>query len=138
MSGRGRAAKRKTPERDKVGAVAPDILEPLRTIASLKFKLAQQRSQLEKLDTSDSSLLAELDGHLTRVDRIRDELNEKLRQLLMETAIELTGTQEKLSQSRIDARVTGMNIAEYQESVPGLHWAVTSSTTDVADLPTFL
>jgi hypothetical protein len=101
---------------EKVEAAPLDALEPLRIILSLRLKVLDQRRQLDEIESRDRNLVAELDGHLNRIHRVREELGEKLRQLLMETAIELAGTQEKLTQAQVDARVSGIPIDEYQET----------------------
>lgn len=104
--------------RENGGASTPlDPLEPLRVVLSLRIKIADQRRQLEDMKSADRNLLAELDGHASRIKRVLQDFHEKLRQLLMESVIELTGVQEKLTQAQVDARVSSMSIGEYQETV---------------------
>ena len=94
-----------------------DFLEPLSRVISLERKLKRKQDVLQKYKNSDKTLKAELKGQLAQVHVVRNEIDEQLRQLLMETAIELTSTQEKVSQTQVSARVGEIPFQQYQDTV---------------------
>lgn len=99
------------------GSVPLDILDPLRKLCSLQYKLARQLDMLDKNRDEDRTTYAEIEGHLTRVGKLRMRLDDHLHQLLMEVAIELTNTQEKIAQSRLAARVGEIGYGEYHDTI---------------------
>lgn len=107
-----------TPQKPGTGATLPlDTLEPLQRLSSLRYKFERQLSTLDEYHHDDKALLAEIEGHLTRVGKLRAELDDHLHQLLMEVAIELTNTQEKIAQDRLSARVGEISFDEYQARI---------------------
>lgn len=107
-----------TPQKTGTGATLPiDTLEPLQRLCSLQYKLARQLSTLDEYHHDDKALIAEVEGHLSRVGKLRTELDDHLHQLLMEVAIELTNTQEKIAQDRLSARVGEISFDKYQHRI---------------------
>jgi len=94
-----------------------DPLESLQKITSLKLKIKRRLKVLEKSDTKDKEALAKFRGQLKTIKKARDGLDEHMRQLLMEVAIELTNTQEKISRTRISARVDEIPFEEFQDTI---------------------
>ncbi len=107
-----------TPQKPAAAATLPiDTLDALQRLCSLQHKLEHQLSTLDEYHHDDQALLAEVEGLLTRVRKLRIGLDEELHQLLMEVAIELTSTQEKIAQDRLSARVGEISFDEYQERI---------------------
>ncbi len=108
----------RTPQPEKRAATLPiDTLDPLQRLSSLKFKLKKQLATLSEYKHDDNTLVAEVEGRIARVAKIRSELDEHLHQLLMEVAIELTNTQENIAQTRLSARVGEIAFDVYQDRV---------------------
>ena len=107
-----------TPLKRETGATLPiDVLEPLRKLCSFRYKIERQIFALNEYHHDDKALIAEVKGHLARVARLRTELDDHLHQLLMEVAIELTNTHEKIAQERLSARVGEISFDEYQDRI---------------------
>jgi hypothetical protein len=98
-------------------SVPLDYLEPLGRVVSLERKLQRKQQVLDKYKNGDKTLKAEVKGQLSQVRIIRGEIDEQLRQFLMETAIDLTSTQEKISQTQVSARVGEIPFQQYQDTV---------------------
>lgn len=94
-----------------------DPLESLQQITSLKLKIQRHLKALEKSGSKDKTSLAKLHSQLKRVKKARNGLDEHMRQLIMEVAIELTNTYEKISRAQISARVGEISFEEYQGTV---------------------
>lgn len=92
-----------------------DTLDSLQKLCSIEYKIKRQLATLDDFEHDDDTLRAEVDGHLARVRKHRGALDDHLHQLLMEVAIELTNTQEKIGQTRLDARVGKLPFAKYQD-----------------------
>lgn len=106
------------PKKRRVGGSIPlDTLPMLQVLTSLQHKFARQIETLDLAGHEDEVLLAELEGHLARVQKLRRGLDDHLHQLLMEVAIELANTQEKLAQTKLAGRTAEISWAEYQESM---------------------
>ena len=103
--------------RSEASSLPIDPLQPLQVLCSLHYKLERQLETMEEYQHDDDALTAEVTGHLTRVRNRRAELDDYLHQLLMETAIELANTQEKIAQARLEARVGDTTFDEFQEAV---------------------
>jgi hypothetical protein len=99
------------------GSLPLDVLPPLQVLCSLDYKFSRELDALQINSHDDEVLLAELEGHQTRVRKLRSHLDDQLHQRLMETAIELTNTQEKLAQARLGARVGETTWNEFQKNV---------------------
>ncbi len=102
-------------EAEPIEMVALDVLEPLRNVCSLEFKIQRQLELLSE-DPEQENIRAEAEGHLARIHTVRAELDEQLRQRLMEVAIELATAQDKLAQARLSARLGEVGFEEYQSS----------------------
>jgi hypothetical protein len=105
------------PKRPSRGSLPLDVLPMLQVLCSLDYKFSRQLDTLQLDSHDDEVLLAELEGHVTRVRKLRSQLDDQLHQRLMETAIELANTQEKLAQARLGARVGEMTWADYYANV---------------------
>ncbi len=107
-----------TPLKRGAGATLPiDVLEPLQRLCSFRYKLERQISTLDEYHHDDEALVAEVKGHLARVAKLRTELDDHLHQLLMEVAIELTNTHEKIAHDRLSARVGEISFDEFQDRI---------------------
>lgn len=98
-----------------------DILEPLRVLCSLEHKVQRQLGGQE--DSSSNMTAADrvaLEGFLDRVRRSRTELDEELRQRLMEVAIEISSTQEKIIQTGLSARIGEIEFGAHYQTVDAL------------------
>lgn len=98
-------------------SLALDRLPPLQVLCSLEHKFSRQLDTLELNEHEDEVLVAELEGHLARVRKLRRDLDDHLHQLLMEVAIELATTQEKIAQTKLSGRTGEISWAEYQENM---------------------
>lgn len=107
-------------EGEKISTVALDVLEPLRSLCSIHYKLERQLEALDRYAEGDDASHAEIEGYQARVGRVRSDLDDQLRQILMEVAIELSSTQEKIVQEGLAARVGDESPAAYAESVDRL------------------
>ncbi|NUM55287.1 MAG: hypothetical protein HUU46_16700 [Candidatus Hydrogenedentes bacterium] len=105
-----------------------DVLDPLRQIHSLVAKL-EKRITGSKLVQDTGSVevaarkdpkIAELLGIRTRIRAAEQDLEEELRQRLMETAIELAATNEKLAELNLAVRVAELPYSEYRTQVDRL------------------
>lgn len=95
-----------------------DILDPLRTLCSLKHKL---KRELEGRTPPENGGEPEmLQKYLDRVRAARNELDEQLRQRLMEVTIELSGTRERIVQAGLSLRLGEMEFAEFRGVVDQL------------------
>ena len=94
-----------------------DPCESLQLLTSLELKVLRRLREVTKSKPVDKTLKAEYKGHLMRITDARKGLDEHFHQLLMEVAIELTNTQEKISQTQIAARVGEEFFEEYQDTV---------------------
>lgn len=94
-----------------------DPLLPLQVLCSLDYKLSRQLDTLQLDDHEDEVLLAELEGHLSRVRKARRRLDDHLHQVLMESAIELANTHEKLAQLKLSTRVGEVSWSEFRDTV---------------------
>ncbi len=108
------------PSRKKVssrGSLPIDVLPSLQVLCSLDYKFTRELDALQINSHDDEVQLAELEGHQTRVRKLRSHLDDQLHQRLMEAAIELANTTEKLAQARLGARVGETTWSEYQNNV---------------------
>jgi hypothetical protein len=119
------AEKRNAPLGDTSETVSTailDILEPLRTLCSLDHKIRRQldaRSNGEA-GSGDGPERASLLEYLDRVHKARAEVDEQLRQRLMETVIELAGVNEKIVQAGLSARIGEVEFAAFRNMVDKL------------------
>lgn len=100
-----------------------DVLEPLRLIHSLLAKIEKQLSAANA-DNADggkpTKKVAELQGIRTKIREAQQDLEEELRQRLMETAIELAATQEKIAELNLAVRVGEISFDDYRAQVDRL------------------
>lgn len=105
-----------------------DVLEPLRMVHNLSAKVEKQLAamkaskegmDLEEIARKDPKT-SELLGVRTWIHAAEQDLEEELRQRLMETAIELAATQEKIAELNLAVRVGEMPYAEYRTQVDRL------------------
>jgi hypothetical protein len=101
-----------------------EVLEPLRLLANL---LAQVEKQIRAMDDrgskrakTDDTNRAELLGHRTWIKNLQADLEEELRQRLMETAIELSSVQERIAEVSLGVRVGELEFPEYHEQMDRL------------------
>ncbi|MDZ4861352.1 MAG: hypothetical protein SGI88_20455 [Candidatus Hydrogenedentes bacterium] len=102
-----------------------DILEPLRTIHSLLTKIERRMAALKTGKDENGSedaakrdpKFAELLARRSKVRAAQQDLEEELRQRLMETAIELSATQEKIAELNLGVRVGEITFDEYRAQV---------------------
>ncbi|MDX9973630.1 MAG: hypothetical protein RBU21_11655 [FCB group bacterium] len=102
-----------------------EILEPLRALCSLDAKITrhlralsgfERRSPDQKPDKQEAQLL----GYRARVHRARMELDELLRQRLMETAVDLATVQERLADLALGVRVGEIDYKSYRDQAARL------------------
>jgi len=98
-----------------------DTLDPLRVLCSLEHKIKRQleASTSGKTDEVEANRAA-LEGYLKRVREGRAALDEQLRERLMEMAIELASTQEKIVQAGLSARIGEMEFSAFRDTVDRL------------------
>lgn len=105
-----------------------DVLEPLRHIHGLiaklekrllGSKLVQHVGSVEVAARKDPKI-AELIGIRTRIRAAEQDLEEELRQRLMETAIELAAANEKLAELNLAVRVGELPFSDYRNQVDRL------------------
>ncbi|GMU91930.1 MAG: hypothetical protein AMXMBFR4_09880 [Candidatus Hydrogenedentota bacterium] len=118
------------PELDRKGrvrrGVGPlDVLEPLRILTSLEAKVRRQADAAKALDerkgpSEGGPAADDLNGYRSRIRAAMTDLEEELRQRLMEAAIELAATQEKIAELNLAARVGEISFADYQMQVDRL------------------
>lgn len=99
------------------GSLPLDVLPSLRTLCSLQFKLEHTLEASVRALDKDNFAIAEIEGNLARLYRVRGDLDEQLRQTLMEVAIELSSTQEKISEACLSARVGEIPYEVYHEKI---------------------
>ncbi|HPC18402.1 MAG TPA: hypothetical protein P5318_13195 [Candidatus Hydrogenedentes bacterium] len=107
---------------DLVSAAILDILEPLRVLCSLSHKL---QSQAAAMKAGEGGILAgddpaALNAYIARVRDARAELDDHLRQRLMETAIELSSTSEKIVQAGLSLRIGETSLEAFRDTVDRL------------------
>ncbi len=105
-----------------VSAAILDILEPLRVLCSLSYKLQRQ---VDAMRAGNGNILsgeepATLTAYLERVRDARSELDDQLRQRLMEIAIELSSTGEKIVQAGLSLRIGETSLDAFRETVDRL------------------
>jgi len=102
---------------DELRSVVPiDTLEPLRVLCSLEKKVNARLASMDEGGASASDR-AEWQGYLARIELARNELDEQLRQRLMEVAIELANTQEKIAETGLSARVGEIDYVTFRDTI---------------------
>lgn len=104
---------------EPLSTVPLDVLEPLRIICSVDHKLRTQYRRLKKEGASESTR-ADMKRRLKRVADVRSGLDDHLRQILMEVAIELASTHQKLNEAGLAARIGESTYADFQETADRL------------------
>ncbi len=101
---------------ERMNAAPLDTFEPLRNLCSVRHKLERQLAAMEDDDASRQQR-TELKRHLSRLKHVRHDLDEQLRQVLMEVAIELASTHEKIAQTGLEARVGEVPFDRYRDTI---------------------
>jgi len=108
----------------KKSSAPVDVLEPLRLLCNLRAQADRQLRALDELGPNaaknEATNRAELLGYRTRIRNLQSDLEEELRQRLMETAIELASVQERIAELSLNVRVGEIAFPEYQEQVDRL------------------
>ncbi len=112
-------------EPDQVASVPLDVLEPLWKLCSLAYKVERELGLWERyLETAPG---AEVEGdrdklleQQQRIKSARAALDEELRQRLMEVAIELASTQEKIAEAGLSVRVGEVDFWTFHSQVTKL------------------
>lgn len=109
-------------DNEAVSIAILDVLEPLRVLCSLQHKIERQINALETgaQGARDAVDADALNAYLDRVRRARAEMDEQLRQRLMETAIDLSSTQEKIVQIGLSARIGEVSFADFRDTIDRL------------------
>lgn len=97
-------------EQERVSTAPLDGLETLQVLCSLKHVLTRR---MPKSGPEQSYYQSQL----SQVRIARNAVDEQLRQRLMEVAIELANTQEKLAQTGLSARLGEIEFSAYRETV---------------------
>ncbi|MCP4639145.1 MAG: hypothetical protein GY851_01860 [bacterium] len=110
---------------DETGTVPLDVLEAIRVLCSADYKIARHLAMWD--ETADGAPNGQqptderrLRERHEQVRALRAELNEELRQRLMEVAIELASTQEKIAEAALSVRVGETNFWSYRDQVTKL------------------
>lgn len=102
---------------ETLSTVPLDILEPLRVVCSITHKVEQRLLAMKRAGGMENEIdRAEWQGYLARAQSAREDLEEQLRQRLMEVAIELAATQEKIAEAGLSVRVGEMDYAAFRET----------------------
>lgn len=102
---------------DSYESVPLSILEPLQTLCSVQYKLERQLTIACDKKNPDREMAAEVEGYLDRIYNVRNDMDEQLRQVLMETAIELASTQEKITHESLSARVGEIDFSDFRDRI---------------------
>lgn len=104
---------------ERLSTVPIDVLEPLQAIVALERQAVQRLEALKSLEVAGivKTERAELRAHRVRLEDARNALEDYLRQRLMEVAIELTNTNEKLAQADLAVRVGESDFVAYVKQV---------------------
>ena len=105
--------------RPKSHDAAIDVLEPLRILCSLEWKLEHRIKRAGEGATGETATQA-LEARKKRLRKARSALEEDLRQRLMEVAIELASAQDKLSEASLAVRVGELSYQEFRDQVARL------------------
>lgn len=104
-------------DEDVVGSRPLDKLESVQKLASLELGYERKIERFSEQFTKDEARIAETKGKLARAKEARKDLNEQIRQRLMEVAIELTNAQDKISQTQVAARVGEEPFEQFQDKM---------------------
>jgi hypothetical protein len=100
---------------ERADSVALDALDMLRTICSLDQRTRQRLAHLDEDEEATEKDRRRVTRRLKKVENVRAALDEELRQRLMEVAIELTTTQEKISEAGLAVRVGELEYGAFQD-----------------------
>ena len=99
-----------------------DILEPLRALVSLEYRLKHKRSLIKGEVSKTHYTPEQLDHYLDEVHAAREELDETLRRHLLDTRIARTAAEEQLLEAARDVRSGQLEIRDYIELYVRLGW----------------
>lgn len=105
---------------ERVNTVPLDTFEPLRNLCSVRHKMERQLAALNEEGDASGQQRAHLRRRLLDLKRVRVDLDEQLRQVLMEVAIELASTHEKIVQTGLEARVGEVSFDRYRDTIDRL------------------
>ncbi len=110
--------KKRDAEKPRKLTIPLDVLEPLQTLCSQAVLLEAENKKLGSSSGGASdNKRDDLRKQRRLVSRALDDLREELRQRLMEVAIELTATQEKIAESNLSVRVGELDFPQYQGEI---------------------
>lgn len=95
-----------------------NVLESLRLLVSLEEKIDAKLAELKKSGTAVDR--AEWEGHQTKLHAARTELDEQLRQRLMEVSIELSNMDSRIGEVGLAVRVGELDYGAFREQIAKL------------------
>lgn len=105
-------------------SIPVEILEPLRVLTAMEARVSRRLRALGEAKGDADPVLErqrqELQAQRKRIERARSELDESLRQRLMEVAIELTTVQQRLAELNLNVRVGELDFNAFRESSEAL------------------
>ncbi len=100
-----------------------DVLEPLRMLCTLDFAVRRRLAVEQELAGEETGeRLASLREERERIARARVELDQDLRQRLVETEIELSRTEERAASMAIEGRVGEVDFLKHHDQLEKLRW----------------
>ncbi len=106
-----------------LSSVPMDILEPLRALVSLEYRITHKLSVLRSgaVEPRDSRYdPRQLERYLERIRDVRRQLEEELRQKAVEAETELESIQERLGQLGLNAKAGELEFVSYREQAEKL------------------
>lgn len=99
-----------------------DVLETLRALVSLEYRISHKLTVLQGSPSSSESSYDErqLNRYLKRIQSVREELNNQLRETLTETEAELKSVLERLSQLSLNAKAGEIEFSNYRDQAEKL------------------
>lgn len=101
-------------------SVPVEILEPLQILAAMEARVVRRLKALGDAKADGDPALdrqrQDLQTQRKRIERARSELDESMRQRLMEVAIELTTVQQRLAELNLNVRVGELDFNAFRES----------------------
>jgi hypothetical protein len=111
-------------EKERLSTVPLDVLDPLIVLCSLEHKIQRRLVEVRRrIRDGEPNLTGEKSKYKeirATVREARSDLDDTLRQRLMEVAIELANTQERIAELSLSARVGERDYASYREAIDRL------------------
>ncbi len=95
------------------------VLEPLRLLVSLDEKITRTLKRMKK-EGGTAVDRAEWEGYQARLEIARNDLDDQLRQRLMEAAIALTNAEERIGEVGLAVRMGEMEFREFRDTIAKL------------------